>query len=304
MENARKIGFPLLIKAAAGGGGRGMRIVNNERELIKLLPIAEREAEGNFGDPTVYLEKFIKNPKHIEIQILADKYGNVIHLGERECSIQRRHQKVIEEAPSPFLTEDIREEMGKAAVRFAREVNFVGAGTVEFIVDEDRNFYFIEMNGRIQVEHPITEVITGVDIVSWQLKIADGQPLTLKQEDIKQRFHAIEFRINSEDPETFVPNVGKIERLYLPGGFGVRVDTHIYQGYFIPPHYDSLLAKLIVFGNNRDEAIRRGKRALKELIIEGVKTLKDFHLKVLEDDEFLSGKYTTNLIDKKYLKEN
>lgn len=304
LENARKIGFPLLIKAAAGGGGRGMRIVNNERELIKLLPIAEREAEGNFGDPTVYLEKFIKNPKHIEIQILADKYGNVIHLGERECSIQRRHQKVIEEAPSPFLTEDIREEMGKAAVRFAREVNFVGAGTVEFIVDEDRNFYFIEMNGRIQVEHPITEVITGVDIVSWQLKIADGQPLTLKQEDIKQRFYAIEFRINSEDPETFVPNVGKIERLYLPGGFGVRVDTHIYQGYFIPPHYDSLLAKLIVFGNNRDEAIRRGKRALKELIIDGVKTLRDFHLKILEDDEFLSGKYTTNLIDKKYLKES
>lgn len=300
---ARKIGYPLLIKASAGGGGRGMRIVNNEKELIKLLPIAEREAEGNFGDPTVYLEKYIKNPKHIEIQILADKYGNVIHLGERECSIQRRHQKIIEEAPSPFLTDDIREEMGKVAVRFAKEVDFVGAGTVEFIVDENKNFYFIEMNGRIQVEHPITEVITGVDIVSWQLRIADGQPLTIKQEDIKQKFHAIEFRINSEDPESFVPNVGKIEKLYIPGGFGVRVDTHIYQGYVIPAYYDSLLAKLIVFGKDREEAIRRGRRALKELVIEGVKTLKDFHLKLLEDEEFLNGSYTTNLVDKKYLKE-
>ena len=303
IQNARRIGYPLLIKASAGGGGRGMRIVNNEKELIKLLPIAEREAEGNFGDPTVYLEKYIKDPKHIEIQILADKYGNVIHLGERECSIQRRHQKIIEEAPSPFLTEDIRNEMGKAAVRFAKEVDFVGAGTVEFIVDENKNFYFIEMNGRIQVEHPITEVITGVDIVSWQLRIADGQPLTIKQEDIKQKFHAIEFRINSEDPETFIPNVGKIEKLYIPGGFGVRVDTHIYQGYVIPAYYDSLLAKLIVFGKDREEAIRRGKRALNEFIIDGVKTLKDFHLKLLEDEEFLNGSYTTNLVDKKYLKE-
>ncbi len=303
IQNARKIGYPLLIKASAGGGGRGMRIVNNEKELIKLLPIAEREAEGNFGDPTVYLEKYIKNPKHIEIQILADKYGNVIHLGERECSIQRRHQKIIEEAPSPFLTDDIREEMGKAAVRFAKEVNFVGAGTVEFIVDENKNFYFIEMNGRIQVEHPITEVITGIDIVSWQLRIADGQPLTIKQEDIKQKYHAIEFRINSEDPENFIPNVGKIKSLYMPGGFGVRVDTHIYCGYEIPPYYDSLLAKLIVYGRNREEAIIRGKRALREFIIEGVKTLKDFHLKILEDEEFLNGSYTTNLIDKKYLKE-
>ncbi|RUM60970.1 MAG: acetyl-CoA carboxylase biotin carboxylase subunit [Persephonella sp.] len=304
LEYARKIGYPLLIKAAAGGGGRGMRIVKNEKELIKLLPIAEREAEGNFGDPTVYLEKYIENPKHIEIQILADKYGNVIHLGERECSLQRRHQKVLEEAPSVFLDEDTRKAMGESAIRFAKEVNFIGAGTVEFIVDEKKNFYFIEMNGRIQVEHPITEVITGVDIVSWQIKIADGQPLTLKQEDIKQRFHAIEFRINAEDPENFIPNVGKIEKLYLPGGYGVRVDTHIYQGYTVPAYYDSLLAKIIVFGNSREEAIRRGKRALKELKIEGLKTLKDFHLKILSDKDFLNGSYTTNLIDEKYLKQN
>jgi len=301
-EIAKQIGYPVLIKAAAGGGGRGMRIANNEKELIRLIPVAEREAEGNFGDPRVYLEKYIQNPKHIEIQILADYYGNVIHLGERECSLQRRHQKVLEEAPSPFIDEKTRKAMGEAAVEFAKEVDFVGAGTVEFIVDKEQNFYFIEMNGRIQVEHPITEIITGVDLVSWQIRIADGQPLTIKQKDIKPMYHAIEFRINSEDPHTFTPNVGKIEKLYLPGGYGVRVDTHIYQDYFVPPYYDSLLAKIIVYGNTRNEAIERGKRALKELKIEGVKTLKEFHLKILEDKEFLKGKYTTTYIDEKFLK--
>jgi len=301
-EIAKKIGYPVLIKAAAGGGGRGMRVAHNEKELIRLIPIAEREAEGNFGDSRVYLEKYIQNPKHIEIQILADYYGNVIHLGERECSLQRRHQKVLEEAPSPFISDETREAMGEAAVRFAREVDFVGAGTVEFIVDENENFYFIEMNGRIQVEHPVTEMVTGIDIVSWQIRIADGQPLTIKQEDVKQMYHAIEFRINSEDPHTFTPNVGEITKLYLPGGYGVRVDTHIYQGYFIPPYYDSLLAKIIVYGKTRKEAIERGKRALKELKIEGVKTLRDFHLKILDDKEFLSGKYTTTYIDEKFLK--
>ena len=301
LQAAKQIGYPVLIKAAAGGGGRGMRVAHNEQELTRLLPIAQREAETSFGDPRVYIEKFIIDPKHIEIQILADEYGNVIYLGDRECSIQRRHQKVLEEAPSPFITDEVRKAMGEAAVAFAKYVNFTGAGTVEFIVDKDMNFYFIEMNGRIQVEHTITEMITGVDIVSWQLRIADGQKLTIKQEDIKSYGHAIEFRINAEDPQNFVPNPGKIEKLYIPGGYGIRVDTHIYQGYKIPPYYDSLVAKLVVWGKDRQEAILRGKRALKEFIIEGLKTTIPFHQKILKDPDFLSGKYTTTLVDKKYL---
>ncbi len=299
---AKQIGYPVLIKAAAGGGGRGMRIAHTEQELTRLLPVAQREAEANFGDPRVYIEKYILNPKHIEIQILADKYGNVVHLGERECSIQRRHQKLLEESPSVFLTDEVRKEMGEAAVKFAKEVGYAGAGTVEFIVDKDRNFYFIEMNGRIQVEHPVTEITTGIDIVSWQLRIADGQKLPFSQEDIKQQYYTIEFRINSEDPDKgFQPNVGTIEKLFLPGGYGVRVDTHIYGGYQIPPYYDSLLGKIIVFGKTREEAIERGKRALKETIIEGVKTTRDFHLKILEDKDFLNGTHTTTLVDEKYL---
>jgi len=300
---ARKIGYPVLIKAAAGGGGRGMRVAHNEQELTRLLPIAQREAETSFGDERVYLEKFIIDPKHIEIQILADEYGNVVYLGDRECSIQRRHQKLLEEAPSPFITEEVRKKMGEAAVRFAKHVGFTGAGTVEFIVDRQMNFYFIEMNGRIQVEHPVTEMTTGIDIVSWQIRIADGQELTLKQEDIKQVGHAIEFRINAEDPDSFIPNPGTVERLYVPGGYGVRVDTHIYQGYEIPPYYDSLIAKLIVWGRNREEAVERGKRALREFILEGFKTTIPFHLRMLDDGEFISGKYTTTLVDKKYIKQ-
>ncbi len=301
LEIAKEIGYPVLIKAAAGGGGRGMRVANNEQELARLLPIAQREADTSFGDKRVYIEKFILNPKHIEIQILADEYGNVIHLGDRECSIQRRHQKLVEESPSPFITDEVRKKMGEAAVKFAKYVNFTGAGTVEFIVDKEMNFYFIEMNGRIQVEHPVTEATTGVDIVSWQIKIADGQKLTLKQEDIKLDGHAIEFRINAEDPEKFVPNPGKIEKLYLPGGYGVRVDTHIYQGYVIPPYYDSLMAKLIVKGKSRKEAMVRAKRALKEFLIEGIKTPIPFYQRLLKDKEFINGTYTTNLVDKKYL---
>lgn len=301
LEISSEIGYPVLIKAAAGGGGRGMRVAHNEQELARLLPLAQREAESSFGDRRVYIEKFIENPKHIEIQILADEFGNVIHLGERECSVQRRHQKLIEESPSPFIDEKIRKEMGEAAVKFAKAVNFTGAGTVEFIVDKNKNFYFIEMNGRIQVEHPVTEMVTGVDIVSWQLKIADGQKLTIKQEEIKPNGHAIEFRINAEDPTSFVPQPGKIEKLYLPGGYGVRVDTHIYQGYTIPPYYDSLIAKLIVWGKTREEAIERGKRALKEFIIEGLKTTIPFHLKMLEHPEFIKGTYTTSLVDKEFL---
>lgn len=301
LEISSEIGYPVLIKAAAGGGGRGMRVAHSEQELARLLPLAQREAESSFGDRRVYIEKFIENPKHIEIQILADEFGNVIHLGERECSVQRRHQKLIEESPSPFIDEKIRKEMGEAAVKFAKAVNFTGAGTVEFIVDKNKNFYFIEMNGRIQVEHPVTEMITGIDIVSWQLKIADGQKLTIKQEEIKPNGHAIEFRINAEDPISFVPQPGKIEKLYLPGGYGVRVDTHIYQGYTIPPYYDSLIAKLIVWGKTREEAIERGKRALKEFIIEGLKTTIPFHLKMLEHPEFIKGTYTTSLVDKEFL---
>ncbi|HIE59992.1 MAG TPA: acetyl-CoA carboxylase biotin carboxylase subunit [Persephonella sp.] len=303
LKIAEQIGYPVLIKAAGGGGGRGMRIVKNNNEMIRLLPVAQREAEANFSDPRVYIEKFIEAPKHIEIQILADSYGNVIYLGERECSIQRRHQKLIEESPSLFITEEVRQKMGEAAIKFAKQVGFVGAGTVEFLVDKNLNFYFIEMNGRIQVEHPVSEIVTGIDIVKWQFLIADGKELSISQENITQKFHAIEFRINAEDPDNnFQPNAGKIEKLYLPGGFGVRVDTHIYGGYTIPPYYDSLIAKIIVFGNTREEAIIRAKRALKELIIEGIKTTKDFHLKILEDEEFLKGTYTTTLVDEKYLK--
>ncbi len=302
LETAKKIGYPVLIKAAAGGGGRGMRVARTEQELARLLPVAQREAEANFGDPRVYIEKFIENPKHIEIQILADEYGNVVYLGDRECSIQRRHQKLLEEAPSPFITDEVRKKMGEAAVRFAKHVGFTGAGTVEFIVDKDMNFYFIEMNGRIQVEHPVSEMVTGVDIVSWQLRIADGQELSFSQDDIELKGHAIEFRINAEDPETFIPNPGTIEKLYLPGGYGVRVDTHIYQDYKIPPYYDSLIAKVIVYGKDREEAIIRAKRVLQELIIEGVKTTKDFHKKILEDEDFINGVYTTTLVDTKYLK--
>lgn len=302
LEFASKIGYPVLLKAAAGGGGRGMRVAHNEQEMVRLLPVAQREAEASFGDKRVYIEKYILNPKHIEIQILADEYGNVIYVSDRECSIQRRHQKLLEEAPSPFITEEVRKKMGEAAVRFAKHVGFTGAGTVEFLVDKDMNFYFIEMNGRIQVEHPVSEMITGVDLVSWQLRIADGQKLTMRQSDITVDGHAIEFRINAEDPETFTPSPGTITKLFLPGGYGVRVDTHIYQGYTIPPFYDSLIAKLIVWGKTREEAIERGKRALKEFIIEGVKTTIPFHLRILEHPQFLSRKYDTSLVDKEFLK--
>lgn len=302
LEIAHNIGYPVLIKASAGGGGRGMRVANTEQELVRLLPVAQREAESSFGDKTVYIEKFIQNPKHIEIQVLADQYGNVVYISDRECSIQRRHQKLIEEAPSPFINDEVRKNMGQAAVAFAKHVGFTGAGTVEFIVDRDMNFYFIEMNGRIQVEHPVSEMITSTDIVSWQIRIADGQKLTLKQSDIRPKGHAIEFRINAEDPENFAPSPGTIKRLYIPGGYGIRVDTHIYQGYTIPPFYDSLIAKLIVWGETRQEAIERSKRALREFIVEGIKTTIPFHLRILEHPEFLKGTYTTSLVDKEFLK--
>ncbi len=297
---AKEIGFPVLIKASSGGGGRGMRIVYKESDLEDALNFASNEAQKAFGDPSVYIEKYIANPKHIEVQILADKYGNVVHLFERDCSVQRRHQKLIEEAPSSVLTQSQRMEIGEAAVSAAKAVNYDSAGTVEFLYDlETKKFYFIEMNTRIQVEHPITELITGVDLIKEQIKIANGEKLSFTQEDLKIYGHSIECRINAEDPENdFSPTPGKIEQLILPGGFGVRIDSGVYPGYTIPPYYDSMIAKLIVWGKTRDEAISRMKRALQEFIVEGVKTTVDFHKKVMETKAFVSGEYTTNFVKK------
>ena len=297
IEIAGEIGYPVVLKASAGGGGRGIRIVFNEKELREKFPVAVQEAEASFGDGRVYVEKFIINPKHIEFQVLADSRGNVAVLGERECSIQRRHQKLIEEAPSISVSEEKRKEIEKAVVNFCKEIGYEGAGTVEFLMDEEGNFYFMEMNGRIQVEHPVTEMITGVDIVKWQLRIASGEALKLGR--INKRGFAIEFRINAEDPDTFMPSPGKVERLILPGGMGVRVDTHLYQGYSVPSNYDSLLAKLIVWGLSREEAIKRGLRVLEETVIEGVglKTNIEFHKRVLKTKEFKEGKHHIGFVE-------
>ena len=295
---AKDIGYPVMIKATAGGGGKGMRTANNEAELIKNFEMARSEAQAAFGNPGVYIEKLIVNPRHIEVQLLGDGKGNVIHLGERDCSIQRRHQKLIEESPSPFVDEELREKLGTAAVAGAKKINYRGAGTIEFLVDKDKNFYFMEMNTRIQVEHPVTEMVTRVDIVKEQLRIASGEGLRFKQEDIKFEGHAIEVRINAEDPDNnFAPCPGKIESFHVPGGPGIRVDTHVYAGYVIPPYYDSMIAKLIVWGENRDEALSRMRRALKEFIIDGVKTTIPFHQKVMEDSRFTSGDFDTSFLE-------
>lgn len=295
---AKDIGYPVMIKATAGGGGKGMRTANNEAELIKNFEMARSEAQAAFGNPGVYIEKLIVNPRHIEVQLLGDGKGNVIHLGERDCSIQRRHQKLIEESPSPFVDEELREKLGTAAVAGAKKINYRGAGTIEFLVDKDKNFYFMEMNTRIQVEHPVTEMVTRVDIVKEQLRIASGEGLRFKQEDIKFEGHAIEVRINAEDPDNnFAPCPGKIESFHVPGGPGIRVDTHVYAGYMIPPYYDSMIAKLIVWGENRDEALSRMRRALKEFIIDGVKTTIPFHQKVMEDSRFTSGDFDTSFLE-------
>ena len=297
LQVAKEIGYPVVLKASAGGGGRGIRIVTNEKELREKFPVAVQEAETSFGDGRVYVEKFIINPKHIEFQVLADSYGNVEVLGERECSIQRRHQKLIEEAPSISVREKKRREIEKAVKRFCKEIGYEGAGTVEFLMDEEGNFYFMEMNGRIQVEHPVTEMVTGVDIVRAQIEIAQGEKLSLGK--VSPTGYAIEMRINAEDPDTFLPSPGRIEKLILPGGFGVRVDTHIYQGYSIPPYYDSLIAKLIVWGKTREEAISRGLRALDEFIAEGegLKTNVDFHKRVLKTKEFREGKHHIGFVE-------
>jgi acetyl-CoA carboxylase biotin carboxylase subunit len=274
-----------------------MRIVWEEKEFEKAFQTAQTEAEAGFGNPAVYIEKFLENPRHVEIQVMGDRYGNVYHYGERDCSVQRRHQKLIEEAPSPALDTELRNKMGDAAVLGAKSVNYEGAGTIEFLLDKHRNFYFMEMNTRIQVEHPVTEYVWGVDLIRQQIFVAAGEKVEVLPSQPKG--HSIEFRINAEDYENnFRPSPGKITSLNLPGGFGVRVDSHIYQSYTIPPYYDSLVAKLIVWGTDRPHAIARGKRALEEFVIEGIKTTIPFHLKVLEDPRFLSGNFDTGFLDK------
>ena len=298
---ARKIGFPLMIKASAGGGGKGIRLVRKFEELENAYNTAKSEAKNNFNDDSVYMEKFIENPRHIEFQILGDSFGNVVHLGERDCSVQRRNQKVIEEAPSYILSADLREKMGDVAVRAAKAVNYVNAGTIEFLVDKNNDFYFMEMNTRIQVEHPITEMITNVDIVKEQLKIASGEEMKLNQDMIKIDGHAIECRINAENPSrNFAPCPGKIKFLNLPGGNGIRVDTAVYPGYTIPPLYDSMIAKLIVHGKTREEAIRKMISALEEVVIEGIDSNVDFHISILNNNRFREGSFDTSFISEEF----
>ena len=298
---AKRIGYPVMIKAVAGGGGRGMRVAHNDISMIKGFHTCRTEADKAFGNSGVYIEKFIENPHHIEFQILGDTRGNIIHLGERDCSIQRRHQKVIEETPSPLLEgklKDLRKKMGKAAVKIAELANYTNAGTVEFIVDDSGNFYFLEVNKRIQVEHPITEEVTGIDLVRQQILIASGEQLRLSQSDVTFKGHAIECRINAEDPfDDFRPSPGRIEMYYAPGGRGVRVDSHAYAGYTIPPHYDSMIGKLITYGKDRREAMEKMSRALGEYMITGIKTTIPFEQAILQDPNFRRGVYSTNFIE-------
>ncbi|QIB28035.1 acetyl-CoA carboxylase biotin carboxylase subunit [Caloranaerobacter azorensis] len=301
---AKKIGFPVMIKAASGGGGRGMRIVRSEEEFEKNFIMAQREALSAFNDDSMYIEKFIENPRHIEFQILADEYGNIIHLGDRDCSLQRRNQKVLEEAPSAVVDDELRNRMGEAAIKAAKAVGYVNAGTVEFLLDKDKNFYFIEMNTRIQVEHPVTEAVTGIDLIKEQIKIAAGEKLSISQQDITIRGHAIECRINAEDvKENFRPSPGLVEVYHTAGGYGVRIDSHLYSGYVIPPTYDSMIAKIIVWGENRLEAINRMKRALEETVIEGVSTNIDFHLDILNNERFIENEIDTSFVNEVILEK-
>lgn len=296
VQLAEEVGYPVILKASAGGGGRGMRIVNQTSEIESQYATASREAELAFGDGSMYMEKYLVQPRHVEFQIFGDKYGNVQHLGERECSIQRRHQKLLEESPSVAVNAELREEMGQAAVRLARKVGYENAGTVEFLLDQDGSFYFMEMNTRIQVEHPVTEMVMGVDLVKEQLKVAAGEKLSFRS-GLRPRGHVIEFRINAEDPEKFTPSPGRIETLHLPGGPGVRVDSHVYEEYVVPPFYDSMVGKLIVHGSNRDEAISRGMRALDFFIVEGIKTTIPLHKRLLRDEKFRRGEISTRFMD-------
>ncbi|MEK6727918.1 MAG: acetyl-CoA carboxylase biotin carboxylase subunit [Candidatus Omnitrophota bacterium] len=297
LKTAKTIGYPVIIKAAAGGGGKGMRICHNDLTLVSSLMTAQAEAEASFGNPNVYIEKYIEKPRHIEIQILADKYGRMVHLGERDCSIQRRHQKLLEESPSPAVDHKLRKRLGEAALKGAKSAGYVSAGTIEFLLDQHGNFYFMEMNTRIQVEHPVTEAVTGIDLIKEQIRIAAGEKLRFHQDRIQLKGAAIECRINAEDPENnFMPSPGKIDTLNLPGGPGVRLDTHIYQGYHISSYYDSLLAKLIVYGQNRAEAIKIMQRALSEFYIAPIKTTIPFHLGLMQNPLFLKGDISTHFI--------
>ncbi|MDP6379726.1 MAG: acetyl-CoA carboxylase biotin carboxylase subunit [Phycisphaerae bacterium] len=299
LEIAHKIGFPVMIKAAGGGGGRGMRVSHNDINLVAAVRQAQGEADAAFKNSSVYLEKFIERPRHVEVQILADNHGHSIHLWERDCTLQRRYQKLLEESPSPGLKDSLREDICRAALRVVRQADYTGAGTVEFIIDKDDRFYFIEVNARIQVEHPVTELVTGVDLIKAQIRIAAGEPLTIRQRDIHHRGCAIECRINAEDAlNGFVPNAGRLQKFTVPGGPGVRVDTHCYQGFDIVPNYDSLIAKLIVHGDSRNEAIATMRRALDEFIIEGIKTTIPLHQEILSHSAFLRGKIDTGFIER------
>lgn len=294
---AEKITYPVILKATAGGGGKGMRVVWNESELENAFQMASTEASSAFGNPSLYLEKFLESPRHVEIQLVGDQHGNVYSYGERDCTVQRRHQKLIEESPSPIITSELRKKMSEAAVLGAKSVNYEGAGTIEFLVDKNLNFYFIEMNTRIQVEHPVTETVNNIDLIKQQILVASGEEIENLPHEING--HSIEFRINAEDPENgFRPSPGKINYLHFPGGFGVRIDSHIYNDYSIPPYYDSLIAKMIIWGTDREHAIRRARRAFEEIRIEGIKTTIPFHQKVLNNEYFISGDYDTNSIEK------
>jgi acetyl-CoA carboxylase biotin carboxylase subunit len=297
---AREIGYPVILKAASGGGGRGMRVVEDESYLENAYLAASSEAESAFGDPTIYMEKYIEKPRHVEVQILGDKHGNVIHLGERDCSLQRRHQKLIEESPATILDEDTRKRLHETAVKAAKAIGYYSAGTIEFLVDKNLNFYFMEMNTRLQVEHPVTEMVTGLDLVEWMLRAEEGEKIP-SQETIEIKGHAIECRILAEDPEKFIPSPGKIQKLYIPGGKDVRVDTHVYAGYVIPQYYDSLIAKVITWGETREEAINIMKEALKEFQVSGIKTSIPFHIKMLENEDFLNNNYDTKYLEAKGL---
>lgn len=300
-EIAEKIGYPVLLKAVWGGGGRGLRVIREEENIENAFLAAHEEARVSFGKADIYMEKFIEHPKHVEVQILADKFGNAIHLFERDCTLQRRHQKLLEESPSPFLSEEKRKEILDIALKIVRILNYENVGTIEFLLDEQENFYFIEVNTRIQVEHPVTETCTGIDIMKEQIKLAAGEKLNISQEDVSLKFHSMECRINAED-ERFVPSPGKIEKLFIPGGPGVRVDTAIYSGCTVTPYYDSLIAKLIVRGNTRNEIIERMKRALDEFIVEGIKTNIQFFKKLISNNRFKNKDYDTNYIDRNFLK--
>ena len=299
LDQASTAGYPVLLKPSAGGGGRGMRLVRSPREMETSLPLARSEAQAAFGDDSVYFEKWIEESRHVEVQVLIDRHGNGIHLGERDCSVQRRHQKIIEEAPSPAMNDEARQRLRDLAIRSVLAAGYESAGTLEFLLDADGSFYFIEINCRIQVEHPITEMLTGIDLITEQIRLAAGEPLTLRKEQVQLRGHAIEFRVNAEDPgDNFAPQTGTVDELQLPGGPGVRVDTHLYAGYEVPPYYDSLLAKLIVWGETREIALARSRRALAEFKVAGIKTNLPFHRGIIDNTAFLEGAVSTNLLDR------